>query len=141
LFLGAMPESVSATYGYVTGREVEDNAVAMLAAGNAIGVVEAGFVNPRSPFTIEVHGTGGTVLYGAPDEKLLLCKAGDEEWSEVALPEDRADAFHQWVSHIQNGTVASENIATALDLTKLMEAANRSAASGRAVRIDELSAK
>jgi 1,5-anhydro-D-fructose reductase (1,5-anhydro-D-mannitol-forming) len=67
LFLGALPERVSATYGYVTGREVEDNAVAILTGPKgAIGIVEAGFVNPNSPFSVEVHGTGGTLLYGTP---------------------------------------------------------------------------
>ena len=55
LFLG-MPESVTASYGYVTGREVEDNAVVTLNYANgSIGIVEAGFVNRFSPFTIEIH--------------------------------------------------------------------------------------
>src|SRR5262249_10034759 len=62
LFLG-LPESVSSRYGYVTSREVEDNAVALLSyPSGAIGVVEAGFVNRFSPFTIEVHGTEGSLL-------------------------------------------------------------------------------
>ena len=71
-FLG-MPESVTASYGYVTGREVEDNAVVTLNYANgAIGVVEAGFVNPFSPFTIEIHGTEGSLLYGTPEERLFM---------------------------------------------------------------------
>ena len=72
LFLG-LPESVSAHYGYVTGRAVEDNAVAVLSYPNgALGIVEAGFVNRFSPFTIEVHGTDGSLLYGTPESVLQL---------------------------------------------------------------------
>ncbi|MDZ4719799.1 MAG: Gfo/Idh/MocA family oxidoreductase, partial [Roseiflexaceae bacterium] len=139
LFLGALPESVSATFGYVIGREVEDNAIAILKApGGAIGVVEAGFVNPHSPFTIEIHGTKGSLMFGTPDAKLLVSKADEKEWSEVALPADQPDAFHQWIGHIQNGTVATANIQAALDLTKLMDAANLSAASGSAVKLADL---
>ena len=138
LFLG-LPESVSARYGYVTGRAVEDNAVALLSYPNgALGVVEAGFVNRHSPFTIEVHGTEGSLLYGTPEARLLVRSARDTHWSAAEVPVDRPSAFHQWVAHIQNGTTATENIQIALDLTKLMEAANRSVAENRPVRLDEL---
>jgi predicted dehydrogenase len=136
MFLGAMPTSIHATYGYITGREVEDNAVATLStASGAIGIVEAGFVNPNSPFTIEVHGTGGTLLYGTPEAKLLLQRAGEKEWSEIAIPANVANAYNQWVGHILNNTNATVNIQTALDLTTLMDAANRSAVSGKSVSI------
>jgi 1,5-anhydro-D-fructose reductase (1,5-anhydro-D-mannitol-forming) len=136
LFLGAMPTSLHATYGYVTGREVEDNAVATLVTSTgAIGIVEAGFVNPNSPFAIEVHGTGGTLMYGTPDAKLLVQRAGEKTWTEVALPADLPNAYTQWVGHIKNNTVATQNIQVALDLTTLMDAANRSAASGKSISI------
>ncbi len=144
LFLG-MPESISATYGYITGREVEDNAVALLYyPQGALGVVEAGFVNRFSPFTIEVHGTEGSLLYGTPDEKLqirsaLLGKEGSERWNVRAdLPPALPSAFEQWVTHIQQGTTASENIQMAVDLTTLMEAVNLSAKGFRPVRLDSL---
>ena len=140
LFLG-LPDSVSARYGYVTGRAVEDNAVALLSYPNgALGVVEAGFVNRHSPFTIEVHGTEGSLLYGTPEAKLLVRSARDTQWSAAEVPVDRPSAFDQWVAHIQNGTTATENIQIALDLTKLMEAANRSVAENRPVRLAELAA-
>jgi 1,5-anhydro-D-fructose reductase (1,5-anhydro-D-mannitol-forming) len=139
LFLGGMPESVAATYGHVTGREVEDNAVAVLRyPTGAIGLAEAGFVNRHSPFTIEVHGTEGSLLYGTPDARLLIASGAggrDEGWSEVQLPEPVPSPFDQWVSHIEQGTTATENIALALDLTTLMDAANRSAKTGEAIRL------
>jgi len=143
LFLG-LPESVSASYGYVIGRAVEDNAVAVLSYPNgALGIVEAGFVNRFSPFTIEVHGTDGSLLYGTPDSVLQLRSAkvagAETQWlANADLPAERPSAFHQWVDHIQQGTTATENIQIALDLTRLMEAANLSARGGKPVRLDSL---
>jgi predicted dehydrogenase len=142
LFLG-LPESVSANYGYVTGKEVEDNAVAILRYSNgALGIVEAGFVNDNSPFSIEVHGTKGSLFYGTPEGKLIYRSSfvteSSKAWTEVKLPPIAASAFDQWIAHIKKGTLAVDNIALALDLTKLMEAANRSVKLNRPVTLYEL---
>lgn len=142
LFLG-MPESVSAHFGSVTGRAVEDNAVAVLRyPQGALGIVEAGFVNSSSPFSIEVHGTTGSLLYGTPEPTLLLRTTHDNAsgWQSVALPPAASTPFAQWVEHIQRGTRASENVALARDLTALMQAAYQSAHDGCAVRLDALTA-
>jgi predicted dehydrogenase len=139
LFLGGLPETVTASYGHVTGKPVEDNAVALLRRGDALGVAEAGFVNPHSPFTIEVHGTKGSLMYGTPEPRLLIRSGrrdGDGPWTELPLPKRAPSAFDQWVGHIERGTTATENIALAADLTTLMDAANRSARTGRAVSLD-----
>ncbi len=134
-----LPESVSATYGYVTGREVEDNAVAVLKyPSGAIGIVEAGFVNSHSPFSIEVHGTEGTLLFGFSDDKLNVRSNRGGGWKQIELPREDPMAFDQWVDHILNGTEATDNVEIAVDLTRLMEAANLSAKSGRSVLIGEL---
>lgn len=143
LFLG-LPESVSASYGYMTGKEVEDNAVAVLRYANgALGIVEAGFVNRFSPFTIEIHGTEGSLLYGTPDNKILVrsSKLGEEaskSWAVQEQSERKPTAIQQWVEHIKGNTSAAENIAHALDLTRLMEAANLSVQRNSAVKLSEL---
>lgn len=143
LFLGQEVTGVNANFGYVTGKEVEDNAVATLFTDSgAIGVVEAGFVNSHSPFAIEVHGTEGTLLYGTPEDKLLIrTNVGSDqqkEWTEIPLLDRRESAFSQWVSHIQNDTIATENLQTATQLTRLMEVANLSAKEGRKISLKEL---
>ncbi|KWX81146.1 oxidoreductase [Paenibacillus riograndensis] len=143
LFLGQPVTGLSASFGYVTGKEVEDNAVATLATDSgAIGVVEAGFVNSHSPFAIEVHGTEGTLLYGTPDQKLLIrTKAAGgvyQEWTEWPLPAPEESAFRQWVAHIQANTFAEDNVQTALELTRLMEAANLAAREGRTILLKAL---
>ncbi|KWX86077.1 oxidoreductase, partial [Paenibacillus riograndensis] len=143
LFLGQPVTGLSASFGYVTGKEVEDNAVATLATDSgAIGVVEAGFVNSHSAYAIEVHGTEGTLLYGTPDQKLLIrTKAAGgvyQEWTEWPLPAPEESAFRQWVAHIQANTFAEDNVQTALELTRLMEAANLAAREGRTILLKAL---
>lgn len=138
LLLG-MPQSVSAFFGRYTGKEVEDNAIATLQYENgAFGIVEAGFVNRSSPFTLELHGTEGSAVYSAKDGKLMYKSAklgGDQAklWHEYALPPALPSAFEQWVAHIRDGTRAERNLSIALDLTRLMEAAQRSAVTAQAV--------
>jgi predicted dehydrogenase len=142
LFFGGMPESVSASYGYVTGRAVEDNAVAVLRyPGGGIAVVEAGFATSHSPFTIEVHGTQGSLLFGSPEPKLLVRSPAHDEgkgWVEVPVPDNQPSAFEQWVTHIEQGTKPTTNVEIGLDLTRLMEAANHSVAVDAPVRIDSI---
>ncbi|WEK54998.1 MAG: Gfo/Idh/MocA family oxidoreductase [Candidatus Cohnella colombiensis] len=138
-FLG-LPESVSAQFGYVTGREVEDNAVALLKYANgALGIVEAGFVNSHSPFAIEIHGTEGTLLYGFPEDKILVrSNKLESSWQEVKIKENEITAFEQWVEHIERDTKATDNVEIAIDLTKLMEASNLSASTGTTVALNQL---
>jgi 1,5-anhydro-D-fructose reductase (1,5-anhydro-D-mannitol-forming) len=138
LFLG-MPEAVSAAYGYITKRDVEDNAVVTLHYSNgAVGIVEAGFVNKYSPFSIEVHGTAGTLLYGTPTPKLLLRTGAKDAWQKVRLPKEKPKAFDQWVRAIQKNRVTQENLALATDLSALMEAANLSAKTNSTINLSDL---
>ncbi|MQA24463.1 MAG: gfo/Idh/MocA family oxidoreductase [Micromonosporaceae bacterium] len=125
LFLGAMPESVSASLGHLTGRAVDDNAVAVLrCAGGALGIVEAAFASPASPFSIEIHGSEGSLLYGTPESKLLLSTGAG--WRELPVPPGSGTPFEHFVRHVAAGTRDEENLALGLDLTRLMEAAHGS---------------
>jgi 1,5-anhydro-D-fructose reductase (1,5-anhydro-D-mannitol-forming) len=139
LFLGGMPESVSAEYGHVTGHAVDDNAAAILRhRTGALGIAETGFVNPSSPFTIEVHGTDGSLLFGTPEPRLLLrsgTRDRGDDWTELPIPDSGPTPFESWVLNIIEDTTATENVALALDLTILVDAANRSALAGTAIRI------
>jgi len=139
IFQGGMPESVTSTFGFVTGRAVEDNACVVLKyASGSFGIVEAGFVNRMSPASIEVHGTDGSLLWGTPESKLLVRAKGDDAFVEVPLVDREPMAFVQWIDHIQAGTTFASNVALGLDLTRLMEAATISARSGEAVAISSL---
>jgi 1,5-anhydro-D-fructose reductase (1,5-anhydro-D-mannitol-forming) len=127
LFLGATPETVSATYRSVADRGLEDNAVVVAGYGDQkIGVIEAGFAS-SNPFTIELFGTEGTLTY--TDRGNLLTVNGEQ----VPVPEHSPDPFAQWVEHITNDTRADENIERAVELTRLVVAANAAAESNRVI--------
>ena len=160
-YLLGRPQSVSATFGSFTGRDVEDNAAIMLRYPNgAIGVAETGFVAYASPFSIEVHGTRGSVLYSetgigeymargrgdsaenapnaSPDAKLRIRDANHAGWQLQDLGPALPTAFDQWVAHMQQGTRATDYTVLGLDLTAIVEAANRSDATGTRVDLPPL---
>ena len=121
LFHG-MPGRVTAQFGYVTKKEVEDQAIVTFGyESGSYGIAETGFVTAHSPFTIEIHGTKGSAIYGIPDKKLM--KKVSDKWEEVKIPTDRPSPFSQWITHIQMDKGTDENLGLALDLTVLMEAA------------------
>ena len=114
---------------------VDDHAVVTVGyADQAIGVIEAGFV-ASSGFQIEVFGTEGTLRYSDLDKRLVATGAGYGEGSvELDIPPNASNAFSQWVDHIHSDTRADDNIARAVELTRLVVAANAAAAEQHAVR-------
>ena len=136
-----MPETVSATYGYVTGRAVEDQAVVSLRYQNgAIAVAEVSFLDQPGSYELEIHGEKGIVRIGMPDMVLRVRRAKanrrePSDWEDMSVPEELKSPFDQWVGHIMNRTNDPENLAISFDLTRLAEASNESAESGRSVTI------
>jgi predicted dehydrogenase len=138
LFLGARPSSVTAAYGSHSGHAVEDNAIVTSTYPNgALGVAEASFVTTPGAFAFEVRGTEATILYGFGRET-LTAKGGrfGDAWTECPLPEAESAPFDLWVDAIQGRADAAANVAAAIELTRLVVAANRSAAEGRAIPYD-----
>jgi 1,5-anhydro-D-fructose reductase (1,5-anhydro-D-mannitol-forming) len=134
LFLGAHPATVSATYASFTKHQVEDQAVVTLGyPGGAVGVVETGFLS-RDPFSIEMHGTKASLAYEDTGNLLRVRGAGMDTWESLPMPPDDADAFSRWVTHIRDGTRADDNLARAVELSRLVSAANTAAATGTTVR-------
>jgi hypothetical protein len=50
------------------------------------------------------------------------------------VPQDEIDPFGRWVGHIRDGTRADDNLTRAVELTRLVTAANVAAATGTTVR-------
>lgn len=135
LFHRAEPLAVSASYGSITGRRVEDNAVvAAEFPGGRLGVFEASVAATPGAFTLELRGTAASLMFGFGSER-LLAKGGTfgEQWAEIALPAARPGPFEQWFQCIHDGTFPNENLRNATALTRIVTAANESAASGRRV--------
>lgn len=128
--LGARPVDVRASYGSVSGRAVEDNAVVtMTYANGAVGVAEASFVTTPGAFAVEVRGTAGSVLYGFGREA-LIGKGGalGADWTEVPLDAPDPSPFDEWVAAMRTGATTPRNAAAAIELTRLVARANAAAA-------------
>jgi len=128
LILGTDVTVRSATYTDMTGRGVEDNAVVTVTSPDgAIGVIETGFVTPASPFSIEVHGTTGSLQFGLGADGSFTVDTGDGP-TAVEVPADAPNPFAQWVTAIRTGQDTTENLDRAQALTALVVAANAAAA-------------
>jgi 1,5-anhydro-D-fructose reductase (1,5-anhydro-D-mannitol-forming) len=139
LFLGPAASTVAAAYTSTTGRGVEDNAVVTITYPNgAIGVAEASFVTTPGAGTIEVRGTRGSVITGFGTSALLA--KGDQfdpdNWTEISLPDPGATPFSRWVSSIRDGSSDERNLRAAVELTRMIVAANAAADAGRTLRYD-----
>lgn len=132
-----MPEEVNASYGRFTGRSVEDNSVvALLFANGTIGTAEASFLGASVPFSVEAHGTRGSLLYDSADG--LKVRRDAAGWEAVSVPADGESPFERWVDLCSEGRKDPENVRAALQLSALAEAANLSANDARRVRLAEV---
>ncbi len=136
-FLGK-PQTVQATFGYVTERAVEDQAVVTLGYANGIlGVAETGFVSANIPIQIDIQGTSGWLRYGFGQEQLELYQQETAEVVTVNPPQDQPTPFELWVDQIQGKADGVENLAHAYALTEVMEAAYLSVGQDRTIPLDD----
>jgi 1,5-anhydro-D-fructose reductase (1,5-anhydro-D-mannitol-forming) len=141
-YLMGMPQTVTARYNQVSaGLEVEDNAVVVMSYANgSMAIAESSFCARNSPFTVEAHGSEGTLYYGFPGAvvRINTRRAGSvaEGWlSPTKLPKALPSAMKQWVNAIRGGAPSVFDLQAACNLSALMEAANISARQDRTVRL------
>lgn len=148
------PDIVSAHLGYVTARSVEDNAAVMMTfPGGAIATATISYVTRSIPFVLEVHGSRGSIVYREPGIGVMVhdrrypraadlrstedvprlrfwsLDEGPTTWHELAVEPDAPKAFDRWVSLAGSGTADDDNVALALELTRIVESAYTSARS------------
>jgi len=159
-FLG-LPESVQAHLGRVTGRAVDDNAVVTMRYPNgALAIAETSSTSAVTPFSIEVHGTLGSIVFAEPGIGEMIesfrTGAGPDTstngpdgtirvrsiapgarptWESQPLGESAPMAFDQWVEQVQTGSRNPDNVQLARQLSVLVEAAYRSDVSGTRVTL------
>lgn len=121
------PVSISSVFTNYTDRTVEDNAVSLLAFENgAIAVSETGFVSSDSPFSMELYGTGGSLMIGGPDKSVKL-KTKDSDWTTPRdMPPALPSPLEQWVEGVINDKKIHFGIEDAVALTQIMDGAYRS---------------
>lgn len=141
LFLGPIPQSVSATYGAHTGHAVEDNAVVVAGYENgAVGVAEASFVTTPGAFALELRGTRASLLYGFGGDELIAKGDGfGDSWTPQPLDAAADAPFDLWVDAIRTGSSAAvtANLDAAVALTRFVVAANASASDHRIVAVGD----
>jgi predicted dehydrogenase len=104
--------------------------------GGAIGVAETSFVTVPGAWAFELRGTEGTILFGFGGER-MLAKGNHfdpQNWSELSLGDAQPGPFERWVDSIRSGEQDTANQAAAVELTRLVVAANSAAASGNTIR-------
>ena len=131
--LAGTPVGVSAMLAHTTGHAVDDTSAALVRyAEGALGVVETGFANAGCPSLLELHGTQGTFL--AEDGRVRL-RRGRGAWQERVAPAPLASPIRQWLAAIRDGTPPGITRRDMRDLTRVAEAAYRSAGSGGYMQI------
>jgi 1,5-anhydro-D-fructose reductase (1,5-anhydro-D-mannitol-forming) len=128
--LGADPTSVQAVQGHVTGRGLDDNTTVLLGyEDGAVGVAEASSVTVPGAFALELRGTRGSAIYGFGGERLLAKgEAFADDWVELDVDPDAPPAFDRWVRRARGEQVDDPTPQAAVDLTRLIVAAEAAAA-------------
>jgi predicted dehydrogenase len=126
------PAEVASAFTYITGHDVEDNAVTLMKFENgAIAVSETGFVSGNCPFILELYGTEGSLMVTGSDVKINSAKlsekaAGFGGWiSPDQLPQALPSPIAQFVEGVLYGKEIIFGINDAVVLTEMMDAAYR----------------
>lgn len=131
------PKSIQSTFTNVLPAEVEDNAVSVIAFQNgAIAINETGFVTPRSPVSLELYGTEGSLLIRDGEVVVNAPKAENSLVGSIkvsSLPDPLPGAIPSWLQEIAGTGKALFTLEDAITLTKLMDGAYRSHREGKKV--------
>lgn len=142
LFLGLLPKSAYAEFAYITDREVEDISTGIFQTeSGAIGTIEVTFINSKSPFSIEIHGSDGFISYSEDTNEIKINSIHNKDNSQVVLLEkefsgELSSDFDQWILNIEDSSNAKSNLALGIDLTKMMEACYSSQKTGKKVSLN-----
>ncbi len=122
------PGKITSAFTNLTGHEVEDNAVSMIEFENqAVAINETGFVTPGSPFSLEIHGTEGTLFIGGDRGGVRYNTQDTDGWVTVEdLPEPLPEPICQWVDALQGKGEIRYDLEDGIQLTELMENAYKS---------------
>ena len=139
-YFGGKPVRILSSFTYMTGHEVEDNAVSLIEfESGCIGVSETSFMSTHSPFSLELSGTEGGLFAGGPDEKSVRIrskKLDSKEWvTPDPLPEPLPSTVQIWVDAVLRNGPTPFSLEEGTQLTELMEFAYIAAKEKRQVDI------
>ncbi len=137
---GGKPVRILSSFTYMTGHEVEDNAVSLIEyESGCIGVSETSFMSTNSPFSLELSGTEGSLFIGGPDEdsvRIKSTKLDKKNWiTPDPLPEALPSTVQIWVDAVLRGGPTPFSLEEGTQLTELMEYAYVAAREKRQIDI------
>ena len=134
LFHDTRPQSIRSVVAHVANVGVDDNIASVLTyPDGAISVAEASFVAGFFSYSIEITGTRGTIAIGPADTRVMLRRADSQQWVEQEQAPALVSTFDQFIGDIRAGRQDGDHARTAIELTRVIEAAYRSAETGTEV--------
>ncbi len=130
------PKRINSMFTYVTGREVDDNAVCTIEYENGATVIaETSLVSGNNPQMFEVYGTKGLVL--CRDKEILVKLEGDKEFHTPEIPADDIKPTRKFVEAVLYDRPIDIGLKEARDLTELMEKAYQADREKREIGFDD----
>ncbi|MBQ7121571.1 MAG: Gfo/Idh/MocA family oxidoreductase [Clostridia bacterium] len=142
-YLCGKPKKITGIANSVLGTPVDENAVSVIEFENgAIGVSETSFLAYSSPYTIEVHGTDGILLWQGGDIKYKTTETAKLNKGFINpdnLPKEDEHPIDRFVDACIGGTGSPEGIGMkeAIELAVLLENSYISYETGKTVEIKE----
>ena len=142
-YLCGKPRKITGIANAIFGTPVDENAISIIEFENgAIGVSETSFLAYSSPYTIEVHGTEGILLWQGDEIKyktMETAKLNKGFISPDNLPKEDEKPIVRFVDACLNGTGSPEGLGVndAIELAVLLENSYISYENGTTVEIKE----
>lgn len=143
-YLCGKPVKVTGIANSVLGTPVDENAISVIEFENgAIGVSETSFLAFSSPYTIEIHGTDGILLWQSGGELKYktteTAKLNSGFITPDRLPEEDEKPIVRFVDACLDGTGSPEGLgmSDAIDLARLLENSYISYETGKTVEVKE----
>ncbi len=119
--------SVMSLYTEYTGKGTDDNCVSIIKGANGeLAVAETGFVSANSPYSVELNGELGCISFNSLDNGMYV---GGKYIPEEEIPAGVALPVYLFADAVENKKELEFDIDSAVALTRLMDAAYRSAKS------------
>jgi len=146
LMKGEAPLSVTAVTQTIKPEiypKVDDEATVVLAYPHAQGIIQASWNWPVGRKDLEIYGQRGTLFI--PDRGTLRIRPAESEPERTETPEPRQSPFDDpfaYLAAVVRGEIIVEDadlsaLANNMTVVRILDAARRSAAAGRTVRLDE----
>lgn len=142
-YLCGKPKKITGIANSVFGTPVDENAISVIEFENGIiGVSETSFLAFSSPYTIEIHGTDGILLWQGGEIKYKTTETAKLNKGFISpdkLPEEGEKPLVQFVDACINGTGTPEGLGLkeAIELAVLLENSYISYETSKTVEIKE----